>query len=61
MRDLATEMGINGPSLYNAFGDKRNLFLLALERYAARSMRERISRLEQSQAPRAAIEMFFRE
>lgn len=61
VRDLATEMGINGPSLYNAFGDKRALFAQALERYAARSMRERIERLERQHPPKTAIHEFFRE
>jgi hypothetical protein len=27
VRDLADSMGISGPSLYNAFGDKRALFV----------------------------------
>ena len=61
VRDLAAEMGINGPSLYNAFGDKRSLFVQSLERYAARSMRERIERLERQQTPKAAIQIFFQE
>ena len=34
VRDLSAEMGISGPSLYNAFGDKRALFCKALERTA---------------------------
>lgn len=61
VRDLCESMGLNQPSLYNAFGDKRALFAKALERYAARSMRERIDRLELQHAPKAAIEAFFRE
>ncbi len=61
VRDLATQMGINGPSLYNAFGDKRTLFIRSLERYASRYMRERIERLERHQSPKAAIQMFFQE
>ena len=32
VRDLADAMGIGGPSLYNAFGDKRALFKTSLER-----------------------------
>lgn len=61
VRDLTDHMGLNGPSLYNAFGDKRQLFAKALERYAECSMRERIDRLERTHAPRAAIEHFFKE
>ena len=33
--DLTSAMGIGRPSLYAAFGDKRSLFLAALERYGA--------------------------
>ena len=46
VRDLADAMGIGGASLYNTYGDKRALFVRSLERYANRSMRERIARLE---------------
>lgn len=61
VRDLATEMAINGPSLYNAFGDKHALFALALERYARRWMRERIERLELERSPKSAIGGFLHE
>ena len=61
VRDLAQSMGIGGTSLYNAFGDKRALFALSLERYANRSMRERVRRLEASRQPREAIHAFFAE
>ena len=33
VRDLADKMGISGPSLYNAYGDKRALFVQALEHH----------------------------
>lgn len=58
VRDLATEMGINGPSLYNAFGDKHGLFAQALERYAERSMRVTIRQLESEHPPAEAIRAF---
>lgn len=61
VRDLAAEMGINGPSLYNAFGDKQALFARALERYVDCFVRERIERLEQLASPKEAIEKFFEE
>jgi TetR/AcrR family transcriptional repressor of nem operon len=61
VRDLAEATGVNQPSLYNAFGDKRELFAQALERYATRSMRERIERLERKHPPKEAIRAFFRE
>ena len=46
VRDLAENMGLSPPSLYNAYGDKHALFVQALEHYLNRSMRERIERLE---------------
>jgi TetR/AcrR family transcriptional repressor of nem operon len=61
VRDLAAEMGINGPSLYNAFGDKQALFARALERYVDCFVRERIERLERLPSPKAAIAGFFEE
>src|SRR5689334_14439992 len=61
VRDLSDAMGIGGPSLYNAFGDKRALFTRSLERYANRSMRERISRLEARHQPKQAIRAFIAE
>jgi TetR/AcrR family transcriptional regulator, transcriptional repressor for nem operon len=61
VRDLADRMGIGGTSLYNAYGDKRALFVAALARYAQRSMRERIERLEKSRRPKEAIRAFLAE
>lgn len=34
IKDLTQAMGISGPSLYSAFGDKRGLYLKAIDRYA---------------------------
>ena len=61
VRDLADAMGIGGTSLYNAYGDKRALFSRSLERYADRSMRERVTRLEASRRPKEAIGAFIAE
>lgn len=61
VRDLAGRMGIGGASLYNAFGDKRALFARSLERYANRTTRERIARLEASHRPKQAIRAFLTE
>jgi TetR/AcrR family transcriptional repressor of nem operon len=58
-RDLAEKMGITGASLYNAFGDKRSLFLRALDRYVERGFEDRAARLEGGLPPRAAIQTFF--
>ena len=61
VRDLAARMGITGASLYNAFGDKRSLFREVLQRYAERSTRERIARLESTLPPKQAIRAFLSE
>ncbi len=61
VRDLAEHMGIGGASLYNAYGGKRTLFVKALARYADRSMRERIARLEGGSRPKEAIRAFLAE
>src|SRR5216684_2122933 len=55
VRELASSMGITGTSLYNAFGDKRSLFRQVLQRYAERSTRERIARLESTLPPKQAV------
>ncbi|MBA2401564.1 MAG: TetR/AcrR family transcriptional regulator [Bradyrhizobium sp.] len=61
VRDLTMEMGINGPSLYNAYGDKRALFARVLARYAERWMRERIERMERDSSGKSAIRTFLHE
>jgi TetR/AcrR family transcriptional regulator, transcriptional repressor for nem operon len=61
VRDLAARMGITGASLYNAFGDKRSLFREVLQRYAERSTRERIARLEATLPPKEAVRAFLSE
>ena len=61
VRDLGEAMGIGGASLYNAFGDKRTLFVKCLERYANRSSRERMARIEEKHAPKDAIRTFLAE
>jgi TetR/AcrR family transcriptional repressor of nem operon len=61
VRDLADAMKIGGTSLYNAYGDKRALFERSLERYANRSMRDRIARMEAERRPKEAIRAFLAE
>lgn len=41
-RDLVKATGLNQPSLYNAFGDKRSLYRRSLDHYLECSVRERI-------------------
>ena len=60
LRDLIETTGLTCASLYNAFGDKRALFRLALDRYVEASVGERIRRCK-TLPPRAAIAAFFDE
>jgi TetR/AcrR family transcriptional repressor of nem operon len=60
-RDLTAAMGLTAPSLYNAFGDKEELFALALERYLDRNTRCRLRRLGETLTPKQAIARFFAE
>jgi len=61
VRDLSDRMKISGPSLYNAFGDKRALFLRAVEHYQDQNARSMIKRLERSFSPKEAVLLFFDE
>jgi TetR/AcrR family transcriptional repressor of nem operon len=61
IRDLAEHMGLTGASLYNAFGDKRALYRKSLDHYLDQSVRERITRLENTLPPREAIGAFLEE
>ena len=61
LRDLTASMGLTAPSLYNAFGDKERLFARALDRYLDRTTRDRLRRLEETHAPKDAIQRFFAE
>ena len=60
IKDLIEETGITTASLYNAFGDKRALFRMALDHYIESGIGERIRRFE-SLSPREAIRAFFEE
>jgi TetR/AcrR family transcriptional repressor of nem operon len=60
-RDLVKCTGLNQPSLYNAFGDKRSLYRRSLEHYLECSVRDRIRRLEGLPHAGMAITVFFAE
>lgn len=60
VRDLATQMGITGASLYNAFGDKRSLYETSLRAYVERRLIDRIRRCD-TLPPRKAIAQFLGE
>src|SRR5690349_21698419 len=54
--DLLRAMGIGRQSMYDTFGDKRRLYLEALERYQAESGASLIERLQAGESPLLAIE-----
>jgi TetR/AcrR family transcriptional regulator, transcriptional repressor for nem operon len=61
LRDLTGAMGLTAPSIYNAFGDKQELFGRALDQYLEHTTRERLRRLHEELAPKEAIRRFFAE
>lgn len=61
VRDLAGAMGMSGPSLYNAFGDKRGLFSQALEHYCRTRTYPLLARMEARHPGAAAVPAFFAE
>jgi TetR/AcrR family transcriptional regulator, transcriptional repressor for nem operon len=61
LRDLTVSMGLSAPSLYNAFGNKEELYARALDRYLDRTTRDRLRRLEEMGEPLEAIRRFFTE
>jgi AcrR family transcriptional regulator len=50
--DLSNATGMNRPSIYGAFGDKRDLYLAALDRYVAAS-RDEMTRVLSGESPLA--------
>jgi TetR/AcrR family transcriptional repressor of nem operon len=57
--DLLAEMGLNRGSLYGTFGDKKQLFLAALDKYQDQSAAMIRDVLEQPGSARDAIQAFF--
>ncbi len=60
IEDLVAHMGIQRGSLYATFGDKRSLFLTALDRYQRVVTRELFEALEAPGSGLEAIRRFFR-
>lgn len=56
--DIAAAAGMNRPSLYGAFGDKREMYLAALRMFSAESGREMQNALE-APSLREALEAFY--
>jgi len=61
MRDLTGAMGITGPSLYAAFGDKRSLFLRTIDHYCAADACAPLVALESEEDIRTALHAFLSE
>jgi TetR/AcrR family transcriptional repressor of nem operon len=59
VRDVADQMGITSASLYNAFGDKKSLYRLVLDRYAKAALQVCADAFDGTTAPRRALEQFF--
>lgn len=57
--DLAAATGMNRPSLYAAFGDKRDLYIKTLERYQQRSRAGSIKLLADSRSLREFLTRFY--
>jgi len=59
IQDLVGRMGINRQSLYDTFGDKHALYLLALDRYCQVESRKAIELLENSASVKKAVRQLF--
>jgi TetR/AcrR family transcriptional repressor of nem operon len=59
MRDLADCTGMTTPSLYNAFGDKRAIYRLVLDRYIRRALENCSAIFGGDEKPLLALERYF--
>ncbi|MFE9279464.1 TetR/AcrR family transcriptional regulator [Paenibacillus glucanolyticus] len=59
LSDLTSRMGIQRPSIYSAFGDKKELFETALRKYTMTHASEARSRLQNQPSVREAFRAFF--
>jgi TetR/AcrR family transcriptional regulator, copper-responsive repressor len=57
--DLVAATGMNRPSLYAAFGDKRDLYIKTLERYQKRSRSKSVELLADSKSLREFLTRFY--
>ena len=60
-RALSEATGLTAASIYNAFGDKRGLFIAAIEHYLDNTLRDRIARHSAVASPAEAITGYIRE
>ncbi|MGG4345511.1 TetR/AcrR family transcriptional regulator [Paenibacillus lautus] len=59
LSDLTSRMGIQRPSIYSAFGDKKELFETALRKYTMSHASEARTRLQNQPSVREAFRAFF--
>src|ERR1700730_15797330 len=59
MRDLADHTGMTTPSLYNAFGDKRAIYRLVLDRYVRLALETCSAIFGGDDPPLRALERYF--
>jgi len=59
MRDLQKATGISSSSMYEAFGDKRSLFLTTLERFCELERGQIAALAHQAASPQAFVEQLF--
>jgi TetR/AcrR family transcriptional repressor of nem operon len=59
MRDLADDTGVTTPSLYNAFGDKRAIYRLVLDRYVRLALETCSAIFGGDDPPLRALERYF--
>lgn len=59
MSDLTSSMGIQKPSIYSAFGDKKTLFETALRKYTQFHASSIRSKLQNKSSAKEAIRAFF--
>jgi len=59
MQDLVDCLGINRSSMYDTYGDKRNLYIRALELYTEHETNALIDMLENAETPLAGIRKIF--
>ena len=59
MQELVEATGLNRSSLYNSFGSKEKLFLLAMDHYIAHYSGERLAALDKGIGARVQIQTYF--
>jgi TetR/AcrR family transcriptional regulator, transcriptional repressor for nem operon len=61
MDELVKVTGLNRSSLYDTFGDKRNLYIRSLEEYQQNTLRLREESLQKITSPRKKIQYMFNQ